>query len=118
MSLRRYVIGLGVFCLGMSLVSFAQEQKTEIRKVPAPATNPASGKEMFKTYCASCHGANGKGDGPAASALKTTPADLTMLAKNNGGKFPADKVASILRGRASPLTATRRCRSGARCFGK
>jgi len=98
MSLQRLFIGLFTFCLSVSFVSLTQEKKTEIKKVPAPATNPASGKEMFKTYCASCHGENGKGDGPAASALKTMPADLTMLAKNNGGKFPADKVASILRG--------------------
>ena len=98
MSLRRLLIGLCTFCLSVSLVSLTQEKKTEIKKVPAPATNPASGKEMFKTYCASCHGENAKGDGPAASALKTAPADLTILAKSNGGKFPADKVASILRG--------------------
>lgn len=98
MSLQRLLIGVCTFCLSVSLVSLTQEKKTEIKKVPAPATNPASGKEMFKTYCASCHGENAKGDGPAASALKTMPADLTMLAKNNGGKFPADKAASILRG--------------------
>lgn len=98
MSLQRLLIGVCTFCLSVSLVSLTQEKKTEIKKVPAPATNAASGKEMFKTYCASCHGENAKGDGPAASALKTMPADLTALAKNNGGKFPADKVASILRG--------------------
>lgn len=98
MSLQRCLVGLGVLFLGVATVSVAQEKKTEIKKVPAPATNPASGKEMFRTYCAPCHGENAKGDGPAASALKTAPADLTSLAKNNGGKFPADRVAGILRG--------------------
>jgi hypothetical protein len=38
--------------------------------------------------CASCHGASGTGDGPAASGLATRPADLTQLAARNGGTFP------------------------------
>ena len=50
------------------------------------------------SYCASCHGKDAKGDGPAAGALKQAPADLTMLAKLNSGKYPSDKVTSILRG--------------------
>jgi mono/diheme cytochrome c family protein len=55
---------------------------------------------MFTNYCASCHGKDAKGDGPAAAALKQKPANLTQLAKNNGGKFPTDKVTSVLRGQA------------------
>jgi mono/diheme cytochrome c family protein len=81
--------------------SIAQENKPEVKHVAAPATSAASGKEMFKAYCAPCHGENAKGNGPAASALKTAPPDLTVLAKNNGGKFPAERVASILRGQAT-----------------
>ena len=75
-----------------------QEATPTVKHTTAPATSPASGKEMFMSYCASCHGKDAKGDGPAASALKQTPADLTMLAKQNGGKYPSDKVMSILRG--------------------
>lgn len=56
---------------------------------------------MFEAYCASCHGTSGKGDGPAVGALKSAPADLTVLSKKNGGKFPADRVTSILRGQAT-----------------
>jgi len=76
----------------------AQETKTTVKREAAPVTSPASGKEMFVSYCASCHGKEGKGDGPAANALKQLPADLTTLAKRNGGKYPSDKVTSILRG--------------------
>jgi mono/diheme cytochrome c family protein len=81
----------------------AQEQtqdqtKKTIQHVTIKPTSPASGKEMYTSYCAVCHGTDGKGGGPAASALKTPPADLTMLSKNNGGEFPALKVTSILRG--------------------
>ena len=52
---------------------------------------------MFRSYCAPCHGKDAKGNGPAASALKNPPANLTLLAKKNNGKFPADHVASVLR---------------------
>lgn len=47
---------------------------------------------MYMSYCASCHGKEGKGDGPAAAALKRPPTNLTTLSKNNGGNFPAKAV--------------------------
>ena len=53
---------------------------------------------MYKTYCAVCHGTDGTGNGPAAEALKIPPTDLTALAVKNGGKYPALKVAAIIRG--------------------
>lgn len=74
------------------------QTQTVIKHVPVQATSPASGKEMYTTYCAVCHGTDGKGGGPAASALKVAPADLTMLSKGNGGKYPALKVTSAIRG--------------------
>ncbi|MGA7295160.1 MAG: cytochrome c [Terriglobales bacterium] len=79
----------------------AQESKTTVKHAAAAQTSPASGKEMFMNYCASCHGKDAKGDGPAAASLKEAPADLTTLAKRNGGKYPVDKVTSILRGQAT-----------------
>src|SRR5271167_303021 len=75
----------------------AQTQNT-IKHVPIQSTSPASGKQMYTTYCAVCHGTDGKGGGPAASALKTPPSDLTLLSKNNGGKYPALKVTSSIHG--------------------
>ena len=84
-----------------TLVAGAQEQPQKtIENVPMKHTSPASGKEMYTNYCAVCHGTDGKGNGPAADALKTPPADLSVLAKNNGGKYPALKVASAIRGDA------------------
>ncbi|HXY26297.1 MAG TPA: cytochrome c [Candidatus Acidoferrum sp.] len=78
-------------------LSSAQE-KPVIKTVPMKQTSPASGKEMYTQYCASCHGADAKGTGPAAAALKTPPADLTTLAKRSeGGKYPRDHVATILK---------------------
>lgn len=80
----------------VAAASFAQE-KDKIKRAPIKDTSPASGEEMFNSYCASCHGKDAKGNGPAASAFKTPPADLTTLAKANNGKFPSDHVSTLLR---------------------
>jgi mono/diheme cytochrome c family protein len=56
-----------------------------------------AGKKTYTEYCAACHGEDAKGLGPAASALKTPPSDLTTLAKRHGGKFPEDFVAQTIR---------------------
>jgi mono/diheme cytochrome c family protein len=72
-----------------------------IKHVPIKDVSPASGKEMYASYCAACHGVAGKGDGPAASALKVLPADLATLASRNDGKFPAFKVSTAIRGDSS-----------------
>ncbi|MGA3092024.1 MAG: cytochrome c [Terriglobales bacterium] len=92
---------LVTLALASATVATAQEASTEVKHGTAPATSPGSGKEMFSSYCASCHGKDAKGDGPAAASLKVAPSDLTTLAKRNGGKYPADKVTSILRGQAN-----------------
>ncbi len=52
---------------------------------------------MFKAYCASCHGADGKGNGPAVPALKGPVPDLTTLAQRHGGKYPGTYVESVLK---------------------
>ena len=72
-----------------------------VKHVPIKNTSPNDGKSMFENYCAVCHGKDGKGTGPAASALKAPPTDLTALAKSAGGKYPAPHVASVIRGQAT-----------------
>jgi mono/diheme cytochrome c family protein len=100
----RYLNFLIAMALAGALTLAGQEATPTVKHTTAPATSPASGKEMFMSYCASCHGKDAKGDGPAAPALKQAPADLTTLAKRNGGKYPSDRVISVLRGQAT-LTA-------------
>jgi mono/diheme cytochrome c family protein len=100
MSFYRLVLFLGSLFL-LAIFAYTQDTKPQIERVPAPATSAASGKEMFKSYCSSCHGPSAKGDGPAAVALKAAPTDLTLLAKRNSGKFPTERVMSILRGQAT-----------------
>jgi mono/diheme cytochrome c family protein len=87
-----------VAAIAVAAICFGQEQKTKINKVPIEYTAPGSGAEMFKSYCAACHGTDGRGNGPAAGALKKAPADLTLLSKKNGGKFPTLIVQNFIKG--------------------
>jgi mono/diheme cytochrome c family protein len=86
------------FSCAMATQEQTQDTQKVIKHVPIQSTSPVSGKEMYTAYCAVCHGTDGKGGGPAASALKTPPTDLTLLSKNNGGKYPAAKVTSAIHG--------------------
>ncbi len=88
----------GALLLLVSAAAAAAAQNKPVDgKVPAPQTAAASGKQTYMHYCASCHGADARGDGPAAVILKTTPPDLTVLAKRHGGKFPHEYVSDVLR---------------------
>ena len=51
---------------------------------------------MYGNYCAPCHGVDGRGQGPVASALRTPPADLTTLSRSHRGKFPETHIQAIL----------------------
>jgi hypothetical protein len=76
----------------------------------APGTAPAEdgdpGKIEYMSNCATCHGLNGKGDGPYLKFLMVSEyvppslPDLTVLAKNNDGIFPSDRVYEVIDGRA------------------
>lgn len=55
-----------------------------------------NGKLMYASYCSSCHGLDGKGNGPTAAMLRKQPADLTTLSKNYRGRFPFERVKAVL----------------------
>ncbi|HEX3322328.1 MAG TPA: c-type cytochrome [Terriglobales bacterium] len=97
----RKLLGCAIV-LAAALVAGAQEQSQKVVKhVPIKPTSAASGEEMYNTYCAVCHAKDGKGNGPAAEALKVPPPDLTQLSKKNGGNYPSLKVSAIIRGEQS-----------------
>jgi mono/diheme cytochrome c family protein len=58
-----------------------------------------TGARLYRTYCATCHGTGGRGDGPMADQLRTAPADLTGFAARNGGVFPSERLRAIIDGR-------------------
>jgi mono/diheme cytochrome c family protein len=67
-----------------------------------PQTQRASGEHgstLYATYCASCHGATARGDGPLADVMKRRPPDLTEIAKRNKGVFPREVIFRVVDGR-------------------
>ena len=56
------------------------------------------GARTFADNCAGCHGADARGNGPAAAGLPVPPPDLTLIAARNGGTYPRDRVMSTIDG--------------------
>jgi mono/diheme cytochrome c family protein len=79
--------GIGLLLLTLPASSRAEEQ------------GDAAAKEAYQRYCASCHGVDGKGNGPIANTLKYLPTDLTQLSKNNKGEFPRQRVYDAIDGK-------------------
>ena len=100
-----------VFMLGIALSA----QGTGVKTGPITQTNAASGDEMFKSYCAVCHGVDAKGKGPAAGELKTAVPDLTTMTKRHEGKYPSDYVIQVLQN--GPSTARQEASFGENMVG-
>ncbi len=81
------------FSAGMG---YAADQSIVKVMIPIQKTSPTSGRQMFTSYCAPCHGVDGRGHGPAATALKTMPTDLTGLSRKNHGSFPDTHIVAVL----------------------
>jgi mono/diheme cytochrome c family protein len=87
-------------------VSSAQNKKSE-KQAGADSVrliDSIQGPNLYKAYCAVCHGPGAKGDGPLAAFLKTAPSDLTHISSRNGGMFPTARVRRIIAGE-EPLAA-------------
>ncbi|MGA7558440.1 MAG: c-type cytochrome [Terriglobales bacterium] len=78
------------------LVSLAVSASAQISNQQQPAIRPVEGTSIFRSYCASCHGIDGRGKGPVAKALKRDVPDLTRLSLRNGGAFPGIHVRTII----------------------
>jgi mono/diheme cytochrome c family protein len=90
---RHVVVGI-VAVLIFSGSALAQE----VKQVPMKRTPASDGAGMYNAYCASCHGLNALGDGPAAKAMTKAPADLTKISARNGGTFPETKIKRYIEG--------------------
>lgn len=87
---------VGVALLTLFAASAQAQPQIEKKPIKPVAASDAAG--MFQNYCAVCHGKEGKGNGPAASALTKTPADLTRIAARNGGTYPEVRVKRYIEG--------------------
>ena len=91
-----WIIILLTLLLGISAAG--QQPGSEAKTTNSPNNEPVSGKQLYASYCAMCHGADATGGGPFSSQLKVWPPDLTQLAKKNSGNYPAMRVTESIDG--------------------
>jgi len=97
--MARRLAGLGGMLVVVALAACASETPNP---PPDAAPDPVLadlGESVFLRHCAACHGETGRGDGPAAGALRVAPADLTRIATRRGGSFPEGEIARFIDGR-------------------
>jgi mono/diheme cytochrome c family protein len=82
--------------------TYAQRANVEVDKkefqAPTQLIESLEGRDLFRAYCAGCHGADARGGGPAAASLKSRPPDLTQIARRRGAVFPLAGVERIIAG--------------------
>ena len=89
----RLAVGATVLAAMLIAPSLAFAQEQQVLK------QTTAGAAVFSTYCASCHGTSARGDGPLASSMRRKPANLTEIAKRNGGVYPSELVFRTIDGR-------------------
>jgi mono/diheme cytochrome c family protein len=98
---RRVQRRVSMLVLGLLLaVVVSAAQNRDQRQSPI---RPVEGASIFRSYCAACHGVDGRGNGPASKALKQEVPDLTKLSQRNDGKFPAVHVRNTIQFGADDL---------------
>lgn len=86
--------------VGVILPGFGKQPQTAttVEHQSPSLIRSVEGPDLFRAYCTSCHGLDARGAGPAAPALKAKVPDLTLLARNNRGQFPAVRVREMIMG--------------------
>jgi mono/diheme cytochrome c family protein len=102
-SSRRFcTVLITVSMLLLSAPTWAQKAKADPEKpgyqAPSYLIESLEGRDLFRAYCAACHGPDARGGGPAAASLKTKPPDLTRIAERRGGTFPLAGVERFISG--------------------
>jgi mono/diheme cytochrome c family protein len=95
--MRHTLKGVLVILL-FSALAAGQQTGAETKSAAPSKNEPLSGKQLYVSYCAMCHGTDAKGGGPFSPQLKVWPPDLTQLAKKNNGTYPAMRVSEMIDG--------------------
>ena len=95
----------GILAVTFAIVAgFTAKPCTSLAAEPQAAPSPRefvlTGKTDYLFHCATCHGLNARGDGPAAGAFRIRPSNLTLLARRNGGVFPEKQIFAAIEGSA------------------
>jgi mono/diheme cytochrome c family protein len=93
-----YLLGFALGSVLLCAATAKAQTKPAGQKAYEGLIYSVKGPDLFRANCAACHGLDGKGGGPVAPTLKIKPADLTVIAKNNGGSFPEARVRKIISG--------------------
>ena len=91
---RQFSFTLVVPVAVILLLALGAPLAIEVETVPLSwsQASPTDGEVLYANLCASCHGPNAKGGGPAAPALATPVPDLTLLSASNNGVFPRPEL--------------------------
>ena len=90
--------GLAVGLAGLVVGLAACPERTD-RATVSLAGEGGPGRILYLTYCQSCHGVAGRGDGPAAASLRATPPDLTRLWEHYGTPLDRERLVEYVDGR-------------------
>ena len=93
--------GMAVLRLAMAALGLAAAVRQPGSVAPAPQEAAEHGRDLYRIYCADCHGPAGEGDGPSAARLTVRPPDLTVLVPAGAGAFPLETVRSAIDGRTA-----------------
>jgi mono/diheme cytochrome c family protein len=96
--LLRKPVNAGLLGAGALIVILAGSAMPVAQQKQQHPIASVDGADMFRAHCAVCHGTNATGNGPASSALKVKPPDLTTIAKRNGNKFPRELIRGVIAG--------------------
>jgi mono/diheme cytochrome c family protein len=97
---ERWSLLLLYIILQAVLLPAAQKDKTT-----SSDRNTVEGAKLFQYHCAACHGADGRGHGPASGSLKHSVPNLTRISQGSGGTFPHQRVRAIIDGKGPRMTA-------------
>lgn len=94
-SLQAAILLAGLFAAASTAPDDKAKHKTD---QPVRLIRSLDGADLYRAYCASCHGTEGKGDGPVAPALNSKIPDLTTIKQRNGGIFPTARANKVISG--------------------
>ena len=88
------MVSVGVMWAALSAGATGAAAADQVR-----INNASLGADLFRMYCASCHGTTARGDGPLAASMRRTPPNLTEITKRHKGAYPGELIYKIIDGR-------------------
>ena len=99
---RQRVIAAAI--AGLLCAALGAADEVNQKAMSAEQRGIVDGAELYAELCSTCHGAEGRGDGPAQASLPKQAPDLSVLARDNGGKFPVRNVRRLIQRKAPDQT--------------